>query len=311
MLPERIETRDADAVVATLSRVLAPHEMDVRQPGRTIRAQVRHVQLASCGLADLTYGAAVRIRSRVPAGRFLLHAVAEGRSRMALPGGRSVALEPGAMHVSLPGAPLDIAFESSSRHFTANLPVALWPAVARARDGYSLPVLDTRSTEAWLNLMRFSLSWAELSPQTAALGADQTVSLIAAFLRNLGDLRDPAAVGVGCGPLPGFVRQARLTIADLVREGVEVITLQDVARQVGVAVRTLQHGLRRFAGRTFGEEVREQRLRQLDRLIAQSGGCDDVTSLMQACGIVSMGRFAGYYRARFGMSPSDRLRLRH
>jgi AraC-like DNA-binding protein len=311
MLPERIETRDADAVVATLSRVLAPHEMDVRQPGRTIRAQVRHVQVAGCGLADLTYGAAVRIRSRVPTGRFLLHAVAEGQSRMALPNGRSVALEPGSMHVSFPGAALDIAFGSSSRHFTANLPVALWPAVAQTGEGHSLPVLDAHSADAWLNLMRFVLGWAELSPAIAVCGADHVASLIGAFLRDRASLRDPGSTETEGGPVPWFVRRARMTIREWVSEGVEIITLHEVAAYVGVGVRTLQSGLRRFAGRTFGEELREQRLCELDRLIAERGDQEDVTSLMQACGIVSMGRFAGYYRARFGMSPSDRLRRRH
>jgi hypothetical protein len=93
--PQQFESRDAVAVVDAVSRILAPHEMDVRHPGQTIRAHVRHVQLASCRLADLTYGAAVRIRSRVPADRILVHTVIEGQSRMALSDGRTRVLDEG------------------------------------------------------------------------------------------------------------------------------------------------------------------------------------------------------------------------
>jgi hypothetical protein len=42
--PQQFESRDAVAVVDAVSRILAPHEMDVRHPGQTIRAHVRHVQ---------------------------------------------------------------------------------------------------------------------------------------------------------------------------------------------------------------------------------------------------------------------------
>jgi len=299
ILPQYIETRDAEAVVAALSRILAPHEMDVRQSGHTIRARLRHVQLASCRLADLTYGAAVRIRSRVPTDRILIHTVAEGQSRMALPGGGVIALAAGAMHVSMPGAPLDIAFESSSRHVTANLPIGLWPAAAvRGGEGGSLSSPDAQSAAVWLDLMRFALGWGELGGGSAG----PVVSLIGDFLR------DRMAIGGHGGPAPWFVVRARAFIADLVRSGHDDITLGQVAAHVGVGVRTLQMGFRRFAGHTFGEELREQRLRELDRRIEACSGQADVTALMHACGIVSTGRFAGYYRDRFGMLPSARLR---
>jgi AraC-like DNA-binding protein len=304
--PHRIETCDADAVVAALSRILAPHRMDVRRGGRVIRANVRHVQVASCHLADLAYGAAVRIRSRVPADRVLIHTVAEGESRMTLPGGETIALGAGAMHVSMPGAPLDIAFGGESRHVTANLPVGIWPAAAvvRAGGGGQLAPLDPRSAGVWLDLMRFALGWAELGHEAMGGSAGHVVSLIGGFLKEraliAGEREGEAA--------PWYVVQARAHMADLVRGGQECIMLAQVAAHVGVGVRTLQLGLRRFAGRTFGEELREQRLRALDRMIAAHAGEADVTALMHACGIVSTGRFAGYYRDRFGMLPSARLR---
>lgn len=306
-LPQRIETRDPDAVVAMLSRILAPHEMDVRQAGRTIRAQVRHVEAGSCRLADLTYGAPVRIRSRVPEGRILVHAVAEGRSCMAVGHRKKIVLEAGMMHVSAPGSPLDIVFESSSRHFTANLPSSVWPAVSRACGTLDTPALDAQTVAVWLDLMRFMLGWAELGPGTAGLFGDRAAMLIADFLR---DRSDPPSTDIA-GPLPWFVKQAKRTIAGLVAHGEQAISLCEVAAETGVSVRTLQAGFRRFLGRTFGEEVREQRLERLDCLIVERGDRHDVTALMQACGIVSMGRFAGYYRDRFGVAPSDRLRRRN
>lgn len=297
----QIETRDADAVVAALSRILAPHEMEVGQSGRTIRARVRHVQLSACRLADLTYGAPVRIRSRVPVDRVLIHAVAEGESRMTLPGGRVLALEARSIHVSLPDAPLDIAFAGDSRHLTANLPVALWPAALRGGTGGGRVKLDPGQGGLWLDLMRLALGWAEIGG--AQVPSGHLVALIGDFLRDQAPGHEESIA-----PAPWFIVQARAMMADLVRRGEEAITLGQVAQRIGVGVRTLQAGFRRFAGRTFGEELREQRLRELDRRLLASGGRGDVTSLMHDCGIVSTGRFAGYYRDRFGMSPSERLR---
>ncbi len=305
-LPQQIESRDAAAVIAAVSRILAPHEMDVRQPGQTIRAHVRHVQLASCRLADLTYGAAVRIRSRVPMDRILVHTVIEGQSCMAMPGGRTRALGEGAMHVSLPGAPLDIAFESSSRHMTANLPVSLWPAAAAFGQEERSPavVLDDGSAGVWLDLMRFALGWGEIGSRALQESAGHIAALIGDFLRDRVTIEGASTHG----PAPWFVVQARALITELIRSGQEVITPGQVAAQVGVGLRTLQLGFRRFVGRSFGEELREQRLHALHNLIAISSGQADITTLMHACGIVSTGRFAGYYRERFGMLPSARLR---
>ncbi|MDK4807648.1 MAG: AraC family transcriptional regulator [Novosphingobium aromaticivorans] len=303
--PQQFESRDAVAVVDAVSRILAPHEMDVRHPGQTIRAHVRHVQLASCRLADLTYGAAVRIRSRVPADRILVHTVIEGQSRMALSDGRTRVLDEGAMHVSMPGAPLAIAFGSSSRHMTANLPVSLWPAAAAFREEERSPMvaLDDGSAGVWLDLMRFALGWGEIGSRVLQDSAGHIAALIGDFLCDRVTIE-----GAAGGAVPWFVVQARALMTELVRSGQEVITPGQVAAQVGVGLRTLQMGFRRFVGRSFGEDLREQRLHELHRLIAVSSGQDDVTTLMHACGIVSTGRFAGYYRERFGMLPSTQLR---
>jgi AraC-like DNA-binding protein len=187
---------------------------------------------------------------------------------------------------------------------TANLPVSLWPAAAAFREEERSPMvaLDDGSAGVWLDLMRFALGWGDRQPGAtgfcrAYCRADRRFSVRSCHHRG------------GCGgAVPWFVVQARALMTELVRSGQEVITPGQVAAQVGVGLRTLQMGFRRFVGRSFGEDLREQRLHELHRLIAVSSGQDDVTTLMHACGIVSTGRFAGYYRERFGMLPSTQLR---
>jgi AraC-like DNA-binding protein len=274
--------------------------MEVGQAGRTIRARVRHVQLSACRLADLTYGVPVRIRSRVPADRVLIHAVAEGESRMTLPGGRVLALEAQSIHVS--------ARCAAGHRFCGQQPAFDRQSARRAvacgagrRCVWRACCTGARTGALWLDLMRLALGWAEMGG--AQVPSGHLVALIGDFLRDQAfDGEEPA------GPAPWFLVQARAVMADLVRRGEEAITLGLVAQRVGVGVRTLQAGFRRFAGCTFGEELREQRLNEFDRRLLASGGREDVTSLMHGCGIISTGRFAGYYRDRFGMSPSARLK---
>lgn len=279
----RLETRDEGQVVSLLSHVLAPHRMERCEPGRELRARVQHGAIGRVTLTDLQYGTAVRIVSRVPEGRVLVHGVICGESGLTAPDGRAVPLRVGSVSVSPAGTPLSLRFNADSRHLTASLPASLWLGGTER--------LGARQSAAWLDLMRFLLGWSE----SGACGAAAHVeAMIGGFLA---DARPAPA-------LPGYVVRARRLIANGVRDGVEAITLPQVAARAAVSPRTLQAGLRRFAGRSFGEEVRVCRLEALDRLLRESGGRDDVTQLMQRCGIVSMGRFAGYYREQFGVLPS-------
>ncbi|MET1755723.1 AraC family transcriptional regulator [Novosphingobium sp. RD2P27] len=300
-------SRDRGEAIAMLSGILAPHDLELREPRGAVHARLAHVTLESCNFADIRYGAPVRIRSRVPSDRCLIHAVTEGRSRIAARAG-DICLQPGMIHVSAPGAPIDIEHGPASRHLTASLSMDAWSAIAGWSHDAALPVFNASSAPAWRDLASFVLGWAQLGGSGFGTAAERLDGLVRAFLT------DSLALGADAARAravqPWYVMRARQVMLDAVRQGCDPIGLADVARAIGVSMRTLQQGFRTAAARTFGEELRELRLCELDRQLAAARPDDDVTAIMQSCGITSMGRFAGYYRDRFGLLPSQRLRSR-
>lgn len=293
---------------------MAPHEMAVREPSGGIDATVRYLRLSSCSLSDIHYGAAVRISSKVPEGRFFVHMVTEGESRISVDGDDPVVLRPGMMRLSPPGARVGIEFGSDSRHLTACLPADNL-GFGGAKGGLEEGQIDAATVRGWRNLVELVFNWTEMGAHAIGSAAPHFEALLGSFFRDTANR--PKVLGLTSaqaqlsGAIPWYVVQARRIISNQVRASCDSIQLGDVAAQVGVGVRTLQNGFRRFSGRSFLDELRIQRLAELDLRLAEAGPHDDVTTIMQACGIVSMGRFAGYYREHYGMLPSARLSRRN
>lgn len=103
---------------------------------------------------------------------------------------------------------------------------------------------------------------------------------------------------------PHYVRSAETMLAEMAREAP---TIGAVAEALGVSVRTLSEGFRRFRGITPRDFLRNQRLDGLraDLLTAPPGAT--VTSIASGWGYVNFGALAGTYRNRFGELPSQTL----
>jgi adenylate cyclase len=85
-------------------------------------------------------------------------------------------------------------------------------------------------------------------------------------------------------------------------------TIDTLAQSCGVARRTLEKHFRRFVGQTPMEFLRTQRLGQARRMLLAAQPQADVTEIATQCGFNHLGRFAAWYRERYGESPSATLR---
>jgi len=81
------------------------------------------------------------------------------------------------------------------------------------------------------------------------------------------------------------------------------ITVADVARAVGVSVRTLQASFRKHRGTSPMTFLRDRRL-DLARRRLVTAPWPSITDIALACGFDHLGRFSHLYRQRFGESPS-------
>jgi len=89
----------------------------------------------------------------------------------------------------------------------------------------------------------------------------------------------------------------------------EAIYSEDLARLVGVSVRTIHDAVQRYRGMSLHRYLRLRRLWLVrQRLLA---GADSVKAAALACGFWHLGDFSHGYREQFGETPSETLARSH
>ncbi|MFC4063582.1 AraC family transcriptional regulator [Actinoplanes subglobosus] len=117
--------------------------------------------------------------------------------------------------------------------------------------------------------------------------------------------RERLATPGGPCPAPRAIRQA----IDLLHSRPEQpITIARLADATGVSERALQAGFQRYVGLSPTAYLRQVRLdRAHDELRQAEPGRTTVAEVAHRWGFAHLGRFAGSYRARFGVTPSQTL----
>lgn len=110
-------------------------------------------------------------------------------------------------------------------------------------------------------------------------------------------------------PGPVIVRRA----IELIEERIDQpLTVADVADAVGVSVRSLQEGFRRHVGMSPMAYLRDLRLTAAHRSLSScSSDSTTVTAVAHRWGFNHLGRFAAAYHRKYGVPPSQTLRLPH
>jgi AraC-like DNA-binding protein len=313
-----VVSRDADEVVHILSRRLAPHRLVPRDPAN-IRARVATLALGPALLVDLGYGADVEVYPGEFTDLYLVHAATVGTAEMTA-GSSRILIHPGNVPISSVGTQPRFRMGSQCRHQTLRIgrtalethfsralgrqvtdPVTFSPQVAQ----------DPTFSKAWRALLAHLNEQAALVPQLMAGSRMQSHYFRVALEMLLQGAphsysylleREPQAAA--------SVRHVRRACDVIESHMGEPLSVTCVARLVGVSVRSLQSGFRRAFGITPLQFIRDRRLERLHAGLQAASPTVSVTDLMLECGIVNFGRFAQYYRRRFGCRPSQTLQKR-
>jgi AraC-like DNA-binding protein len=158
----------------------------------------------------------------------------------------------------------------------------------------------------WLALMEYTASVIAAERQEAASGR------IGRHLEEMicHELLRQWSAGVGHDlttgarqAAPHYVRAAERVLADRARDAP---TISDVANNLGISVRSLSEGFRRFRGITPRQFLKERRLDGLRRDLLTTEG-KTVAQIAADWGYVNFGVLAAAYRTRFGETPSQTL----
>jgi AraC-like DNA-binding protein len=100
-------------------------------------------------------------------------------------------------------------------------------------------------------------------------------------------------------------RRCRAAMEFMRERANQKLTITDVAKHVGLSVRTLQLSFQRYYNMTPTEALRNLRLDAVKATLENSDPSINVTSVLLDHGVSSFGHFAAQFRNRFGVTPGE------
>lgn len=304
-----------DEIIDYVGKNLAPHRMSLKSTS-AVSAQLKSLPISTALIVDIRYGAAVCIDPEELVNYHLIHASISGCSA-ATHNDMSYEMRPDNLSITSPGYPVRIHMTEECRHLAVRVPeIVLERYLATAlrisvkhpirfdptvHSGSELPVM-------WRGLLSHLMMQSSLAPDTMSNPRIQlsyldvmTELLLLHYRHNYSDIIKRCSNEV----LPRHVRRARELIHDTLED---CLSITEIARKVGVSTRSLQNGFKQFLGITPAEYIRQRRLEELHHLLCNLEANTSITDIMLRCGIINFGRYAQYYKMKYGCLPSQTLR---
>lgn len=311
-----LRSDSVDEVRDVSGRLFTPHRLDVAEKSAGLDTLLNAVQLGGVTLGYVRYGAAVRILVEEMLGSYQVNIPFSGR--MAISGHRAAFVSTAARPaVMLPGRRYAGRWTADCEQLAVNLDRATLETELERQLGRPVvpPVrfhfaMDLRHplTQSWLAAVR--LVTAECERSGSLVRHPRAVRHVESLLATgllLGQPHNYSAALFAPHPTSGprAVKQA-MDIMEARPE--QPLTTSDLATAVGVSVRALQEGFRRYVGIPPMSYLREIRLARVHaELAASPPGSVTVTEVACRWGFVHLGRFAAAYQRKYGVLPSQSL----
>ncbi len=326
----RLSTKDLHESVQAVSGVYCAHELQLDPRSKSLHTQLstKGQWAQSMGLCtvDLAYGAKVK----VDAGRFPnLYLFMHCQS------GRGIVTQHHNKMAWLPGSTLPVSANLRTRFdFEEQFAQTSFPVDGAYLNGLCSRLLGYRPDQevrfdltpfphsmaaTWRHLMGLIQSLpSDLPPAAQSSLREHVVTLLLTQLaHNLSDALTQPHQGKGQRTSVQLVLQAH----DYIQAHLDnpELVVSDVAQAIGVSVRVLQYAFRKHKRTTPQAHLRECRLEQAHTQLmnlatkpgarASLGEDQPVGRIAMDCGFFHLGRFAQYYKQKYGMLPSQTVRL--
>ncbi len=312
-----IRSRSATEARDLVGRVLSPHHLHVRTPTRAFEARHNQIRLHHTAINVLSYGAEVEIDPGERGDYYLLQLPLQGRAQVRC-NDQEAWVNPDVMSVLQPRARTRMVWSRDCAMIMLQVPSqtvrATWQADGAADD--PLPALRlTRSRQdpavaAWWqavadmtrNLHHHGAQWLRHPAAFAAMEG---------FLISGLDLLRPGGQYDTTPALPPDNTRLQRAVDYIHAHAHEGLTLAAIAAAACMSPRALEAAFRRrydSAPLAYARGVRLERARDALQHAARAGEAASVTDIALQHGFIHMGRFAAYYKQRFGCSPSASLR---
>jgi AraC-like DNA-binding protein len=319
-LPNPHTARSADTLeeaTDVVSRNIYPHRLRVGDTqGRSLMCLTSALDLGDCAVGYVQYGFDVEIDSGVIAEYQLVKSTLAGHGRVTC-GTESVKSTPHSLIMTSMTQISRIIMSAECRHLTARISrQAIERRIAeRLGRRLSAPLqfamevpTDSDFGHAWHQLLKHICDLSATAPKVLAaeeVRRQYSRTMIELLIHGAPhNYSEELERGI-TQAIPWYVRRARAYMHDHLAE---VRSVAEIASSVGITPRALQTGFRRVFNMTPAEYLRDIRIQALHEALLRADPTRSVTELMQDVGILNFGRYAHYYRARMGVSPSETLR---
>jgi AraC-like DNA-binding protein len=312
-----VRTSDLDDLVERVTAIMSSHTVAPARPGG-FTAQVSGVHTPGLSLLEMDYGMAVRLTADPLPGYVAVCLPLTGSMTARHQGRRLHASAGRSALVGTPASELVMDWDEALRLLVLRIDLgALRSLAARlVTDQPEEPDLRFDPAMDAPEITAAALGQARLMQHTLADAGPEAVNpLVAAQLREQVMytllLGQPSNWSPAFRHRPGHAHRSTVAeAADLMRSHPEeALTIESVARTVGLSVRALHAGFRRELDRSpkqYLQEVRLERARA-DLAAAEPGTGIRVIDVAYRWGFSHPGRFATFYRHHYGEAPAATL----
>ena len=311
-----VRSRSAEEARELVGRVFSPHRLDVCGDAGGFEARHNQIRLNQVSLNVLSYGCEVEIDPGERGDFYLIQLPLQGRARMRCEG-REAWVDTGTMSVLQPRTRTRMLWSGDCSMVLLQVPSAVLqgrlpggPARNAAPHFSFTQSRHDPAVAAWwqavvdltLNLHSHGRQWLRHPAAYAAMEG---------FLLTGVDLLQGDTGASAEAPAPAHGRGLQRALDYIHGHAHECMVLADIASAACMSPRTLEAAFRRHYDATplaYARRVRLERVREALRIAAAAGEAASVTDIALQHGFVHMGRFAAYYRQRYGCAPSATLR---
>jgi AraC-like DNA-binding protein len=308
----RVVTSDLREAIVAVSRVYCPHDVKVLESNRGIDAVLEAFPGSRQQIVSLRYSAPVKI----DAGRFenlLLFMTCVDGSAKATQGTSSVHWQKGQTLPMSPNTPsqlmfdrrfwqnsirLDKAFVEEFCSWMLNRPIdrpirfELTPFSQPLELAWRQAIQTIQFVQS-IDLDQSSTAQRRLEEFMAALILESHPHNYSELLKNQTTSAEPR-----------IVREAER----LMRSAGPDISMSEIAKELRVSLRSLEHGFRDARKMTPTQVHRQFRLQAAREALLNPNEATTVTSVAVAFGFLHLARFSQYYQSMFDEAPSRTLR---
>lgn len=313
----RVRTHDVDEIREVVAQAFCGHQLLPLDGRGAVDARFHAVQLDRVGLHYLEYGAEVRIAPGELRDFFLVPIPLAGRAEVVC-GGESVLSDSLMASVPAPDRDLIMRWGAGTRQLIVWIDRAglEWHLSRMLGKPVTKPLrfdlgmdMTRQAVRSWRNVVELLTREIDTDGGIPAEPLAMTELQRLLFSQLLLAQPNNYSADLHREPMGSAPKVIKRAVELIEAHAAEPLTVEDVAEAVGISVRALQEGFRRFLDTTPMNQLRDVRLGHIRAELAVADPTrTTVSEVATRWGFLHPGRFAALYRRRFGESPSATLR---